>query len=54
MTDIIQRTFLLMADFVYYSFGLHADADIQCDLLLAVCSALCCVAVIRLFWTLFD
>ena len=41
MTDIIQRTFLLMADFVYYSFGLHADYEIQCDLLLAVSLSIC-------------
>lgn len=52
MTDVIQRTFFLISDFIYNCFGFNGE--VQCDLILAVCSALCCVAVIRLFWTLFD
>lgn len=52
MTDVIQRTFFLIADFMYNSFGFNSN--LHCDLILAVCSALACVACIRLFWRLFD
>lgn len=52
MSDVILKTLYLISDFLFYSFG-NSDS-IHCDLIIAVCSALCCVAVIRLFWTLFD
>lgn len=53
MSDVIQKCFLLVADFLNYTFGMFQDR-MQCDLVLAVCSALACVACIRLFWRLFD
>lgn len=52
MTDVILKTIYLVSDFVFYSFGM--SSSVHCDLIMAVCSALCCVAVIRLFWMLFD
>lgn len=53
MSDVILKTFELVFDFLFYAFG-NNSASMHCDLILAVCSALACVACIRLFWMLLD